>query len=66
MAVTEDQKRRMAKNLDRAFELLNTVMELRLAYVKKIYPNKSESELIQKMNRDMIKAKEREWRLRKV
>ncbi len=66
MAVTEEQKRQMAKNLDRAFELLKTVTELRLAYLKKMYPGKTEAQLIQKINSDHIEAKERQWRLRKV
>ncbi|MGE5343928.1 MAG: hypothetical protein ACM3SY_20850 [Candidatus Omnitrophota bacterium] len=62
MGVTEEQKRQMAKNLDRAFGLLDTVMELKLAYLKKLYPNKTEKELIHKIHMDIIEAKEREWK----
>jgi hypothetical protein len=34
MDLTEQQKQRMADNLKRAFERLNTVMKLRLIYLK--------------------------------
>lgn len=53
----------MAKNLDRSFELLNTLMELKLAYLKKMFPRKTEGELIHKIHMDAIKAKERQWNL---
>ncbi|HLP62606.1 MAG TPA: hypothetical protein VK186_27450 [Candidatus Deferrimicrobium sp.] len=41
MSVTEEQKLRMVKNLDKAFDLLKTVMELKLAYLKKMFPGKT-------------------------
>ena len=61
--VTVDQKQHMVANLNKSFELLKTVMELKLAYLKKMYPNKTDAELIQKIHLDAIEAKERQWRL---
>ena len=62
----ETQKQRMVKNLERSFELLNTVLELRLAYLKKMHPDKKEAELIRKIHTDAIEAKERQWNLQKT
>jgi hypothetical protein len=58
MKVTEDQKRHMVANLNKSFELLKTVMELKLAYLKKMHPDKTEAQLIRKIHLDVIKAKE--------
>jgi hypothetical protein len=66
MKVTEDQKRHMVANLNKSFELLKTVMELKLAYLKKMHPDKTEAELIRKIHLDAIKAKENQWRLQKI
>ena len=66
MNITEEQKQRMVANLDRTFEMLKTVMELKLAYLKKLYPEKTEVELIRKIHLDIIEAKERQWRSRKI
>ena len=56
----------MVENLDRSFELLKTVMELKLAYLKKMYPHKTEAVLIQKIHLDVIEAKERQWKSQKI
>lgn len=66
MSVTEEQKQRMVKNLDSAFELLKTVMELKLAYLKKMFPGKTEAELIRKIHLDAIQAKERQWKTQEI
>lgn len=66
MNVTDEQKQRMAANLDRSFELLKTTMELKLAYFKKLYPRQTEDELNQKIHLDIIEAKERQWRLQTI
>jgi hypothetical protein len=66
MHATEKQKQRMVKNLDTAFDLLKTVMELRLAYLKKMFPGKTEDELIQKIHLDAIQAKERQWKTQAI
>jgi hypothetical protein len=66
MKVTEDQKRHMVANLNKSFELLKTVMELKLAYLKKMHPDKTEKELIRKIHLDAIKAKENQWKLQKI
>jgi hypothetical protein len=66
MNVTEDQKRRMVKNLGKSFELLNTVMKLRLAFLRKMHPDKSEAELVHKIHMDAINAKERQWNMEKI
>jgi len=66
MDVTEDQKHRMIKNLNRSFELLKVVTELRVAYLKKMHPDKTETELIQKMHADAIEAKERQWESQRI
>jgi hypothetical protein len=58
MKVTEDQKRHMVANLNKSFELLKIVMELKLAYLKKMHPDKTEAELTRKIQLDAIKAKE--------
>lgn len=62
MKATEEQKQRMAENLNRAFCLLKTVMELKLAYLHKMYPDKTEAELTQKILMDAIETKERQWK----
>jgi hypothetical protein len=59
MKVTEEQKKHMVANLNKSFVLLKTVMELKLAYLKKMYPDKTEAELIRKIHLDVIHAKER-------
>ena len=61
LTVHEKQKQRMVKNLDKTFELLKTIMELKLAYLKKIFPDKTETELIHTIHLDAIRAKERQW-----
>lgn len=61
MSVTEEEKRRMVKNLDKSFELLKIVIGLKLAYIKKMNPEKKEYELIRKIHLDCIEAKERQW-----
>jgi hypothetical protein len=66
MDVTEDQKRRMVKNLDRSFELLKVVTELRVAYLKRMHPDKTEAELIRKIHVDAIEAKERQWKSQRI
>ncbi|MCX6583362.1 MAG: hypothetical protein NT166_24560 [Candidatus Aminicenantes bacterium] len=66
MSATEEQKLRMVKNLDKAFDLLKTVMELKLAYLKKILPGKTEAELIRKIHLDAIQAKERQWKAQEI
>jgi len=66
MNVTEEQKQRMVANLNRSFDLLKTVMDLKLAYLKKMYPGKTETELTQKIHMDVIKAKERQWNSQKI
>ena len=66
MPITEEQKLRMVKNLDKAFELLNTAMELKLAYLKKLFPDKSETELIQKIHLEAIQSKERQWKAQEI
>ncbi len=66
MKVTEDQKRHMVANLNKSFELLKIVMELKLAYLKKMHPDKTETELIRKIHLDTIKAKESQWELQKI
>ena len=66
MKVTEDQKRHMVANLNKSFELLKTVMELKLAYLKKMHPDKTEAQLIRKIHLDVIKAKESQWKLQKI
>ncbi len=66
MNVTEEQQQHMVANLNKSFELLKTVMELKLAYLKKIYPDKTEAVLIRKIHLDVIEAKERQWKLQKI
>jgi len=66
MKVTEEQKKHMAANLNKSFELLKTVMELKLAYLKKMYPGSTEAELIRKIHLDAIQAKEDQWKLQKI
>lgn len=66
MKVTEEQKKHMVANLHKSFELLKTVMELKLAYLKKMYPDKNEAELIRKIHLDAIKAKESQWKSQKI
>jgi hypothetical protein len=66
MKVTEEQKKSMAANLDKSFELLKTVMELKLAYLKKMHPDKTETELIRKIHLDAINAKENQWKSQKI
>ncbi len=66
MKVTEEQKKSMVANLNKSFELLKTVMELKLAYLKKIHPDKTETELIRKIHLDVIKAKERQWKSQEI
>lgn len=63
MAVTEKQKQDMVANLGKSFELLNTIMELKLSYLKKTNPDKTEAELIKTIHREIIEAKERQWNL---
>ena len=64
--VTEDQKQRMVGNLKKSFDLLNTVIELKLAYLKKLHPEKNEAELMRKIHLDVIEAKEKQWDLLKT
>jgi hypothetical protein len=59
---TTEQKKHMVVNLHKAFELLNTVLELKLAYLKKKHPGKTDEELKRKILIDAIKAKERQWK----
>lgn len=66
MPVTEAQKEQMAKNLRKSFDLLNTVTKLRLAYLKQMYPEKSEEELVHKIHLDIVRAKERQWNSEKT
>ena len=66
MSILEEQKERMARNLERSFELLDTVLELRLAYLKKMHPDKTEAQLIRKIHLDVIELTERQWNLRKI
>lgn len=66
MTVSAEQKQRMAENLEKSFELLQTIMDLKLAYLKKIYPDKTEAQLQQKILLDVIAAKERQWESQKV
>jgi hypothetical protein len=66
MNVTKEQKQHMVANLNKSFELLKTVMELKLAYLKKMYPDKTEAVLIRKIHLDIIEAKERQWKLQKI
>jgi hypothetical protein len=66
MSVTEKQKQQMAANLDKSFELLKTVTEVKLAYLKKIYPDKAEAELVRKIHLDTIAAKKRQWKSQKI
>lgn len=56
----------MVANLNKSFELLKTVMELKLAYLKKMYPDKTEAVLIRKIHLDVIEAKERQWKSQKI
>jgi hypothetical protein len=65
MAVTEDQKRKMAENLGRSFQLLDTVMNLRLAYLKKSFPHQTEAQLVHKIHQDIVDFKERQWNMEK-
>lgn len=66
MNVTEEQKCRMAKNLRKSFELLNTIMKLRLAYLKKMNPGKTETELIHRIHLEAIESKEKQWNSEKI
>lgn len=66
MNVTEEQKCRMAKNLRKSFELLNTIMKLRLAYLKKMNPGKTETELIHRIHLEVIESKEKQWNSEKI
>lgn len=66
MFATEEQKQQMVKNLDKAFDLLKTVMELKLAYLKKMFPGKTKAELIKKIHLDAIQAKERQWKIQAI
>ena len=52
----------MASNLNKSFELLKVVMELKLAYLKKIYPDKTDAELTRKIHLDIIETKEKQWK----
>ncbi len=63
MTVTEDQKQKMAANLGRSFQLLNTVMKLRFAYLKKIFPDQTEAQLVYKIHQDIVNSKERQWNM---
>lgn len=66
MVVETERKRRMAKNLDKTFELLKTALELKVAYLKKKNPDKTEAQLVHKIHWDFIKAKKRKWESKKV
>jgi hypothetical protein len=66
MSVIEEHKEQMVKNLERSFELLDTVLGLRLAFLKKQHPDKTEAQLIRKIHLDVIEAKERQWNLQKI
>jgi len=66
MNVTVEQKQHMVANLNKSFELLKTVMELKLAYLKKMYPKKTEAELIRKIHLDVIEAKEKQWKSQNI
>jgi len=56
----------MVGNLKKSFDLLNTVIELKLAYLKKLHPEKNEAELMRKIHVDVIEAKEKQWDLLKT
>ncbi len=60
-ANTTDQQKRLVENLNKTFELLNTVLDLKLAYLRKTHPDMSEAELTKKIYLDIVKDKEAQW-----
>ena len=57
MKIDSLQKRKMVKNLERTFALIELHQELKLALYQKLYPDKKETELAEMLSQARLKRK---------
>lgn len=52
----------LAENLDRSFQILNMILELKLSLYFSLYPEQSQKDLEKKINREMVERKVKQWK----
>jgi hypothetical protein len=57
MKIDSPQKRKMVKNLESTFALIELHQELKLALYQKLYPDKKETELAKMLSQARLKRK---------
>ena len=54
------------KNLERSFQLLNMILELKLSLYRSLFPEQSKKELEIKINREMVDRKNKQWKSQQI
>jgi hypothetical protein len=52
----------LTENLDRSFQILNMILELKLSLYCSLYPEQSQKDLEKKINREMVERKVKQWK----
>ena len=55
-----------AENLERSFQLLNMILELKLSLYRSLFPEQSQKELEIKINREMVDRKNKQWKSQQI
>ncbi len=59
-AVSPELERKLVANLERAVELIEVQKEMKLALYKKLYPDKTEFQIISLISDEIIKSKQQQ------
>jgi len=54
------------ENLERSFQLLNMILELKLSLYRSLFPEQSQKELEIKINREMVDRKNKQWKSQQI
>lgn len=57
-AISPDLEKRLIANIERTIELIEIQKEMKLALYKKLYPHKTESQLISLISAEIIRSKQ--------
>ena len=56
----------LCQSLNKSFQILNVILELKLSLYKTLYPEKTKNDLEKMINREMVQRKIKQWKLQQT
>lgn len=52
----------LSQSLNKSFQILNVILELKLSLYKTLYPEKTKNDLEKMINKEMVQRKIKQWK----